>query len=462
MKKEIALSKTEIIQWIILIIISLLFLVIPNNEFYTPQTAKFLTISVFSIGLLCFGLVNVYVQAFFMPAAYVMFGVANWQSAMSGWTNSLSVVTFGAFIISIALERCGLIRRIAYFAILKTKGSYAKLCYAILIVGWIASLMTSCNAHMIMIIIAVGICSTFKFEKFDLRAAGLLMAVALGTISSEQWQYYPVPMGVLAPALMRVDPAAQVRWIDNIIYCWPMALYSALYLGVVIKFFVPKTNPVDLNAIREEYHALGKLNKDEKKMTILMILFLGLLVSSTWTGMDIFVPFILISALFFFPGFRLAGEEEVKKVPYTMIILISSCMSMGTIANSLGIPNALSSYLYSVFHELNPWSAAAGLWTFVAGFNVILTPVAIYSAFGETFMMLFQQMGINPHSVMFLSLMGGDAIFLPHEHLFYLVIFSFGLVSMKTFIKLFLIKLPFHLACILLLQIPYWKLIGFI
>lgn len=107
-------------------------------------------------------------------------------------------------------------------------------------------------------------------------------------------------------------------------------------------------------------------------------------------------------------------------------------------------------------------SAAAGLWTFVAGFNVILTPVAIYSAFGETFMMLFQQMGINPHSVMFLSLMGGDAIFLPHEHLFYLVIFSFGLVSMKTFIKLFLIKLPFHLACILLLQIPYWKLIGFI
>lgn len=462
MEKGIALSKTEIIQWTILIVLSLFFLVIPNNEFYTPQTAKFLTISVFSIGLVCFGLVNIYVPAFFMPAAYVIFGVANWQSAMSGWTNPLPGIIFGAFIISAALERCGLIRRMAYFAVLKTKGSYAKLCYAILIVGWIASLMTSCNAHMIMIIIAVGICKALDFEKFDLRAAGIFMAVALGTISSEQWQYYPSPMSVLGPALLRVDPSAQIRWIDNILYCWPMALYSTLYLGIVIKFFVPKSIPVDLNIIREEYLALGKLSFEEKKMTVFMFLFVGLLVSSTWTGMDIFVPFMLISVLLFFPGIKLAGEEEVQKVPYVMIVLISSCMSMGAIANSLGVSDILSSSLLPAFKELGAGSAIAVLWSLMAGLNIILTPIAIYSAFGETFMMLFQQIGINPHSVMFLSVMGGDAIFLPHEHMFYLVIFSFGLISMKTFIKLWCIKLPFHLACILLIQLPYWKLIGFI
>lgn len=460
MEENITLSKTEIIQWIVLVLISLLFLVIPNNEFYTAQTAKFLTISVFCIGLVCFGLVNIYVPAFLMPAAYVLSGVANWQSAMSGWTNSLPGIIFGAFIISNALERCGLIRRMAYYAVLKTKGSYAKLCYAILVVGWIASLMTSCNAHMI--IIAVGICKALDFEKFDLRAAGIFMAVALGTISSEQWQYYPSPMSILAPALMRVDPSAQVRWIDNILYCWPMALYSALYLGIVIKFFVPKSKPVDLNIIRSEYLALGNLSRDEKKMTVFMFLFVGLLVSSTWTGMDIFVPFMLISVLLFFPGIKLAGEAEVQKVPYAMIVLISSCMSMGAIANSLGISSALSSSLLPVFKELGLGTAVTAFWSIMAGLNVILTPVAIYSAFGETFMMLFQQIGINPHSVMFLSVMGGDAIFLPHEHMFYLVIFSFGLISMKTFIKLWLIKLPFHLACILLIQLPYWKLIGFI
>lgn len=99
-----------------------------------------------------------------------------------------------------------MIRRMAYFAVLKTKGSYTLLCFAILAVGWIASLMTSCNAHMIMIIIAVGICNTLGFEKFDLRAAGLFLAVALGTISSEQWQYYPSPMSVLGPALLQGGP----------------------------------------------------------------------------------------------------------------------------------------------------------------------------------------------------------------------------------------------------------------
>lgn len=462
MDNDNAMTKTQLMQWGLLIVACILLLSIPNGEFYTPKTAMFLAISVFCIGLVCFGLVNIYVPAFLMPAAYVISGVADWQAAMSGWTNSLPGIIFSAFIISAALERCGLIRRMAYFAVMKTGGSYAKLCFAILIVGWIASLMTSCNAHMIMIIIAVGICKALGFEKFDLRSAGLFMAVALGTISSEQWQYYPSPMSVLGPALMRVDPSAQIRWLDNIIYCWPMALYSALYLAVVIKFFVPRSRPVNLDTIRKEYENLGPWSRAEKKMALLMAAFVILLVSSTWTGMDIFIPFLLISVVLFFPGIRLAGEEEVHKVPYAMIVLISSCMSMGAIANSLGISGALSSSLLPVFRELGTWPAVAALWSIIAGLNVILTPIAIYSAFGETFMMLFQQIGINPHSIVFLSVMGGDAIFLPHEHMFYLVIFSFGMISMKTFIKLWSIKLPFHLACILLIQLPYWKIIGFI
>lgn len=381
---------------------------------------------------------------------------------MSGWSNSLPGIIFAAFIISSALERSGIIRRMAYYAILKTKGSYTKLCFAVLIVGWIASLMTSCNGHMIMIIIAVGICKTLNFNKFDIRAAGLFLAVALGTISSEQWQYYPNPMSVLGPALQRVDPTAQIHWIDNIIYCWPMAVYSALYLWFAIKFLLPKNEEFNLDSIRKDYENLGKFNKNEIKMLGIITLFLIMLLTSTWTGMDIFIPFTVISILLFMPKIQLATEEDVKKIPFTMIVLISSCISMGAIASSLGISNALSDYLLPIFKDMNIWTAISSLWGIIAGLNIFLTPIAIYSAFGETFMLLFQEIGINPHSVLFLSVMGGDAIFLPHEHMFYLVIFSFELISMKTFIKLWAIKLPFHLLCILLLQIPYWLLIGFI
>lgn len=462
MSQDVILTKTEKIQWCLLLLASGVFLCLPHGELYTQKMAWFLAITVFNIGLVCFGLVNVYVPAFLMPAGYVMAGVADWQTAMSGWTNSLPGIIFAAFVISSALERCGMIRRMAYFAVLKTKGSYTLLCFAILAVGWIASLMTSCNAHMIMIIIAVGICNTLGFEKFDLRAAGLFLAVALGTISSEQWQYYPSPMSVLGPALLRVDPSAEIHWIDNILYCWPMAAFSALYLLFAIKCLIPKSEPFDLAAIRTDYEQLGGLGRAEKKMAVLMGLFVLLLVTSTWTGMDIFIPFILISVLLFLPGIRLADDEDVRKIPYAMIVLISSCMSMGAIASSLGISSALSSCLLPLFQDLGTWSAVSALWGIIAGLNVFLTPIAIYSAFGETFMLLFEQIGINPHSIVFLSVMGGDAIFLPHEHMFYLVIFSFGMISMKTFIKFWSIKLPFHLACILLLQLPYWKLIGFI
>ena len=456
------LSKTQKIQWIILIALSAVFIVLPTGDFYTRKMAWFLAITVFNIGLVCCGLVHVFVPAFLMPAAYVFLGVADWKAAMSGWTNSLPGIIFAAFVISNALEKCGMIRRMALFSVLKTRGSYAGLCFAILIVGWIASLMTSCNAHMIMIIIALGICKALGFEKFDMRSAGLFLAVALSTISSEQWQYYPSPMSVLGPALLRVDPTAQIRWIDNILYCWPMALFSAIYLAFVVRFFIPKAQQFKIDVIRSEYESLGSMSRDEKKMSIVIAVFLFMLVSSTWIGIDIFVPFCVIACVLFFPGVNLADEEDVKKVPYSMIVLIGSCMSMGAIASSLGIADALSSCLLPIFRDLGTWPAVATFWGIVGSLNIFLTPIAIYSAFGEPFMLLFQQIGINPHSVMFLSVMGGDAIFLPHEHMFYLIIFSFGMISMKTFVKLWSIKLPFHLACILLLQLPYWKLIGFI
>ena len=397
-----------------------------------------------------------------MPAAYVMFGVSDWKVAMSGWTNSLPIIIFSAFIISFALEKSGLIKRLAYFSILKTQGSYVKLCFAILIVGWIASLMTSCNAHMIMIIIGLGICNALGFKKFDMRSAGVFLAVALGTISCEQWQYYVTPMTVLGPAYLRVDPAGQVRWIDNIIYCWPMAIFAVIYLGFVLKLFVPKTAKFDVNMIKKEYDAMGSLSAIEKKMIVLLTIFMLLLVSSSWIDIDIYVPFLSITIAMFLPGIHLAGDDDLKKVPWAMVVFINACMSMGAIASSIGISEAISSYIMPIFKNLGLLESVSLLWIVIALLNIFLTPIAIYAAFGEPFMVLFNEMGINPHSVLFLTMMGGDAIFLPHEHMYYLIIFGFGMISMKTFVKLWSIKLPVQLACILLFQIPYWKLIGFI
>lgn len=86
MSQDVILTKTEKIQWCLLLLASGVFLCLPHGELYTQKMAWFLAITVFNIGLVCFGLVSVYVPAFLMPAGYVMAGVADWQTAMSGWT----------------------------------------------------------------------------------------------------------------------------------------------------------------------------------------------------------------------------------------------------------------------------------------------------------------------------------------------------------------------------------------
>ena len=94
--------------------------------------------------------------------------------------------------------------------------------------------------------------------------------------------------------------------------------------------------------------------------------------------------------------------------------------------------------------------------------NFLLTPLAIQSTFTVPLTQIAMSMHINPEAMWMAILHGSDQILLPYEYPLYMLFFSYGLMSMKDFSRFFGRKMIINLLFLLLIFIPYWKMIGFL
>ena len=92
--------------------------------------------------------------------------------------------------------------------------------------------------------------------------------------------------------------------------------------------------------------------------------------------------------------------------------------------------------------------------------NLLLTPAAMASLLPTVLANIYQVLGYNPICSILTVVYSLDMIFLPHEVTAYLVMFGFGMMSMKQFIKFYGAKTLFTLVFFGLIQIPWWMLLG--
>lgn len=71
-------------------------------------------------------------------------------------------------------------------------------------------------------------------------------------------------------------------------------------------------------------------------------------------------------------------------------------------------------------------------------------------------------MDLDPLPFVYLLVHSSEAVVLPYEYVPYLVVFSFGFIKMSDFVKMSLYKCPIYLISVLVILIPYWRLIGVI
>ena len=102
------------------------------------------------------------------------------------------------------------------------------------------------------------------------------------------------------------------------------------------------------------------------------------------------------------------------------------------------------------------------VWVLVMLLNFLLTPLAIQAAFTGPLVEIVSELSINPQALYILIKHACDQVILPYEYAQYLIYFSFGLIPLKDFMKLQGVKMIVSFFFVLLILLPFWRVIGFL
>ena len=460
MNLGIASRKGELIKWAISACFAIAVLLLPEQGLLTHQFKTFLAITVLCLALAAFELVPEFFIAIVMPSLWIYFGVAETSVVMSSWVGTTMLMLCGAFFLGAALDDCGLLRRIAYTIMCKVKGSYFKLLASVMVVGVILNILSSGQAYCIIAPLAAGLCLSLNEMKTKV-GAGIAAAAMIGGCTAHAYTYQASAWGVIMKAGANYIGPTEITPLSIMIHCWPMFFVSLFIVWIISKWYKPDKELGEVVYFQEQLALMGKVTRKEKANILIMALVLVYIFTVGVHKMDVNLGFALLPWLLFLPGIDGADTNTFKKMNVTMLFFIASCMSIGAVASSMGMADALREFCTAILQGNNSPTAIMGIiFAIVFVLNFLMTPLAIFSLTIEPMSALALSAGLSPIPFAYAVNACSEAIILPYEYVPYLVIYAFGMISSIDFIKINIMRSIVFFAGFLLVLVPYWKLIG--
>lgn len=464
MNKEITLSRSEKIGWIVTVLLGLVCLVIPEQGIYTAQVKWFMAITVFSLSLAAFELVPNIMFSILMPALYIILQVAPAQVVMSPWVGSTPLMIVGAMFMATSLERSGLLKRIAYKLMCMAKGSYLTVLMVIFFSGVVINIITGGRSYLIMTALCFGLCMSLGAEKTRM-GAGMAAAVMIGACTSHSYTFQATMWGNINK--MSEGLADPVTPLSLLVHCWPLFAVSIFMVFLVSKLYKPEEEFKDVFSnvtyFQEELGKMGKMDKCERNNLIMISLLLVYVFTVSIHKFDLNMGFALIPWMVYLPFMKGADQNTFKAMNWDVTFFVMSCMSIGVVATSLGLGTALAQLLMTVLGgSTNIFLVLALVFGIVFGLNFLMTPMAIAALLVVPLVTIGAEMGYQALPFLYAVNACSEAILLPYEYLPYLIVYSFGMMTMKDFIKFNLLRSVVFFIGFLVVLVPYWMIIGLI
>lgn len=454
------INKKDLIAWGITCGLAVACLIIPEQGIYTHSTKLFLAITVFCLSLAAFEIVPNMIVAMLLSGLYIATGCAPANVAMSPWVSTTCLLVIGALFMAATLQDSGLLSRIAYRMMCWANGNYFVLMVYILITSVVLNIMTSGYAYMIMGPLCLGLCISLDGVKKKL-GAGIAAAVMIGGCTSHAYTYQVAAWAVILPMAEDYAAPGVITPLSIILHCWPLAIVSIFLLFIISKWYKPEQPLGDITYFKEKLEKLGKITPKERNNAIMIIILLVYIFTTKIHGFSINMGFALIPWMVYLPFMKGADFDTLKVFSWEMVFFVMSCMSIGSVAMSVGIDKALASLFIILLNGNTSVTAIMGLvFGIVFGLNFLMTPMAIFALVTKPILDLTSSMGYSPVPFMYAINACSEAIILPYEYVPYLIVYSFGMISMKDFFKINVLRSVVILGSFLLILIPYWKLIG--
>lgn len=460
MSEKLQSNWKEIAKWIAIIGVPLLILLIPVSEPITTEMKIYLAITMFGILTFVTAPFDFAVGGIIMMTLYVATGIAPFGTAFGSFSQFVPWTVFGCFLLlNIVQNHTDLIERIAYTLLIKTGGTYKGIIFAIICLGIVINLIIpGVFTAMAIGALAFGICEQLELGKSK-ASTGIMMAAILGFLESWCFIYCPADMGVLVGAANNIVPMTMDYFTHF--------KYGLVYLpvpfltGLLIMFFCKPEKEINgKEYFIEKQKELGLMSLDSKKVLGVLIVFAIYLFTYQWHGMDMTYGFLLAPMLLYMPGLNIADKNDIATVNWAMIVFVASCISIGLVANAVGIPQVISEVALPYLQEMTSEVFILVVYFFVVIFNFMMTPMAMVASFVAPVTQIAVDMGIDPYAVLYAFDRGCYNILLPYEAALVAAFVAFGNTRMDLFMKIWGTKIFLGAAYLFLIACPYWRLIG--
>ena len=290
------------------------------------------------------------------------------------------------------------------------------------------------NSIIPMAALAYGVCRAMNLKPGQ-ASAGIMLAAAFSALTPMNW-LYSSNLAILIGLGQSSGGPASIGWFEVIQHQLPMVLYT-VGLGVLcLVLFRPEEQINGKDYFRGELNKMGSMSKDEKKA--------------------------IVPCLCFLPGVDLMNDQDVYKINWGFIFFIAGCLSIGNVAGSLGVGAAVSTYALPVLEGKSYYVFFLFCWLLFFLCNFLLTPLAMMAAFTQPLTEIAINLGIDPTTVYFIVTSGLDQIVFPYEYALYLLVFAFGMIKMKHFVKAMIFKIILNFVIVFALLVPYWNMMDLI
>lgn len=262
-----------------------------------------------------------------------------------------------------------------------------------------------------------------------------------------------------------------ISYIQWFIWGVPFAIMVTFFTAVIIKWMMcPKNVPKHLeNALPEETVVAKKpLNSKERKTVILITLLIFGWMTESVHGYDIAFVTMIGAVLVMLPTFGvISWKYGMKSVSWNLVIFVAAATALGKVLVDTGAIAWIEKELLSVLGLVGN----ANEWMIVLIIALVTTTSHLYITSHTTRAVVFipglllfsETIGVNPATVVFLSLIGMNyCVTFPVSSKALLLFFEEGDVSFdaKHLIKISAVLMPLYIVTIVVFYFTFWKWTG--
>lgn len=456
-----SVDKKKLIGWIISILVPVIIAFIPVSGDFTESLRLFFVITLFVILIIAFELLPVLVSAILLPSLYMISGMVPAATAFASWTNTTIWMVLGGLILSYVLDECGLLKRIAYYVIRKCGGTYNGVVFGCFIIGIILNLITFCNGWIVNCALVFGVCEAMELKPSRESSLVCFAGIAAST-GSTVYLYDPGYVAMIETSLTKYMPNYSMSLFTPFIYNGFFVVWCVLTILILMKVYKTKEMSVKFSKelFDEKYQQLGKMSIKEKKAVVIVMILLVYLGTTRFTGLPEAYGFMTIPYLMFLPGIEVGDSKAIGRMNLSMIFFVASCLGIGTVGAKVGFGDFLTNIAVPILSGKSALIACIAFMILGMLANFIMTPYAMLGGLSATFAQIAVSLGISPIVSCMILMYTCDMVFLPYQSTGNLIMYSYGMMPMKDFLKQEGLKSVIMFIGFIVVMYPLWKLFG--